>query len=33
MFVIPPAVLPAPKTVTVLTSMPPSLATIFPVPC
>jgi hypothetical protein len=31
LFVIPPAMLPAPKTVTVVTSMPPSLATIFPV--
>ena len=30
-FVIPPAMLPAPKTATVLTSIPPSLAKIFPV--
>jgi hypothetical protein len=30
-FVIPPATLPAPKTVTVLTSMPPAPAKIFPV--
>ena len=29
--VIPPAMLPAPKAVTVVTSMPPSLAKIFPV--